>query len=692
MQIKRYNLSNILLYTIIAVCLYLIQRIACFELPDPNYPFLYARELHYYEYLIVFGGIVILTIWYFIIEWKRRAVRFHWPLIAVLTGLFVMSVVNIFLAPSTFTPTIHLQWMSAEYKEIPVTITVSLEQRFLYVFSSFAVLYLAYLLIWVLPRKIRFTRQLDWIMYIVIALAIVAMVFSYIVEFDKYKNFFETLSDESKELPLEIVSFLNNKNVFGFWMLFATFACLYLHHTNNRWWFLLLTPLFLFQTVLLSARTSAVICTLVLLVYFIGLFALQYKKRLVFSIVLSCVLATLILTVAHLFFIHHFDNNFMSSFFHAVDKFTNKYSFYNLIHYDQVSGRDHQHSLVYSLLSKDQWATGMGFGIFNYYFGAASALSMWPYGTAWGQTSPELLQYTYKMSLTDSPHSIYYQLIGTCGIVGLVFVGLLLLYVIYAAVITFKKHRHTSLLCLLLLAVTLVTGIAESVSLLVIGPIYINSVFLTIIVTTPVLSNYYHDRHPSENIRFVKNTNRTVIKLSKIKDDSLITKSLYFFLTPVVIVCCIAMPLAFGVNFTNRLWVFILMVSAGAVYLIAPPIVQLFCYRKIKYHSFILNVALPYHALLSVLGGFYCLYGILIAHRGTTAIVLLMFFALILYFATFSLSRFYKPLAGIITWLLDLASARIHKRHKRQITISKEEDSYTLQEKFFRLFIPKRFK
>ena len=257
---------------------------------------------------------------------------------------------------------------------------------------------------------------------------------------------------------------------------------------------------------------------------------------------------------------------------------------------------------------------------------------------------------------------------------------------------TFKKHSRTSLLCLIIIATTLIGGIAEGMSLIFVGPIYINSLFLTIIATVPVLSNYYHDKHLKDNAKYLHACNQKYVKWAKFDKQSLITKSLYFFLTPVFIICCISIPFAFGVNLNDQLWVFILMLAVGVIYLVVPPIVQLIFYKKEKYHEFILKVALPYHALLSVIGGFVAIYGAIFKNTGATVHVLLMFLALISYIAVFSVSKFYTPLAGIVVRGVDWASRVVYKHQRKHIEISHKQDSLTLQEKFFNIFTPKRFR
>ena len=698
MRLRRANITSILLFCIVAICLYLIQRIALFEVGNATQVYLNFRELNYPEYIITFICLIGFSVWLFFVEKKKGDLRIHYPLIILLTALFVISVIAIVTFPSelkvdvpVYNEIIHtndnIDVVVDYYKH--AYIYISLEQRIMYILISFTALYLVYIFIWVLPRKIRYIKELDIAMYIIIIFAIVAMIYSFAVDREKYLSFFIALRDPEQYFPYGISSFLGNRNSFGIAMTFACFACLYLHHTSKKWWFIPLSFIFVIESVLISSKTNVLVCAIVELVYLIAIFVFQFKKRLKFSIIIVSVIGFLLLTFAGLVVIHAINNNFLATGFSYLEKLYDYFIGNVLQNANSFTGRNRQHEKVLQLLNMGYWGIGLGYGLFNYVFQGMENIGNVPNMFVWDKTTI----YTYHSDtsvLTDTPHSSYFQMLGTGGIPTLVVYGLLICYLIFAMVRVFKKHKLTVIMCAAFLVGALLHGLTEAPTLIFPGPVYVDSLLFTSFIILPILSLYYHDKHPSERKKFLADYEQKDTKMENYKEPFLVSKSIYFFLTPVVILVCGVCPIFWNPFLPENRILLIGMIVSLALFVIAPLVTYFIFGRKEKITKFLLDVVAPYFATAIVFIGFAWLYRLAFGRYSMTLSLLMGLFLFVSYIALFSTSKYMFAKAGIITWLMDSFCNVVYKHQSKYIEVSDDKDSLTLDERIFGPLITKR--
>ena len=332
----------------------------------------------------------------------------------------------------------------------------------------------------------------------------------------------------------------------------------------------------------------------------------------------------------------------------------------------------------------------MGYGLFNYLFNGMENVSAVDNLFYWDKDIITKL-YSEQIIASDSPHSSFYQLIGTGGIVTLVLYVLVILYLIFAMVRVFKKHKMTVILCASFLLSSIMHSFTEAPTLFFLSPVYIDSFLFTLFVAIPILSLYYHSKHPSENREFLANYEQKDAKLTSFDKSCLVSKSLYFFLTPVVVIMCAVAPLVWKLG-SEHLALTIVVNSLAAIYIFLPIVFQLIFDRKTKFIDFLKNILIPYFIEIIVFMGFVRLYALAFGGFTLTMSCLFMFVVLLGHIALFSRSKYFFEKAGIITLLLDKVCNIVHRYEVKYIEVSDEKDSLTLQEKFFSLFIPRRFK
>ena len=701
MQTRRNNITNLLLFAIIAVAIYLIQRIAAFEVSTLEIPYAGYRDLLYPEYIIVFVALLGLSAWYIYVEKKKGELKLHIPLIIFLSILFLISVISIILFPSRLEVDVPVfirvfdtpikSHTELDYIKYGCVIATSVEQKILFIFISFAVLYMVYLTLWVLPRKIRYLRELNMLMYIIIDFAIALMIYSWIVDFSKYIEFFNVLPDPNQGLPGGIDSFVGNRNSFGVALTFATFACLYLHHLNRKWWILLFPVVFAIQTVLIGSKTNALISWLTLFVYFITMMVFRFKRHIKSSIIILSVIFVLIATFVTLFVIHYFNNEFMPNAANSVEKLTYFFFLKAFNPLDQLSGRDRQFEKAIGLLDMGYWGVGIGYGLFNYIFIGLENISNIPDLHTYDASTITTPQ-TSSVISSDSPHSAFYQIIGTGGIVTIVIYFILVAYLIFAMVKLFKKHKLTVIMCATFLLASLIHGLTEAPTLFFMSPVIIDSLLFTMFVALPILSLYHHEHHPSENRKFLANYEQIDTNFAKYDKSCLVSKSLYFFLTPAVAIVCGISAIRWNPLEASHFGLLIAMIVLLSLFVVAPIVAQLIFDRKTKFSVFLKTVALPYYVVLATYAIFYYLYRLATGPFTLTLSGLLLVATVVSYFSLFFLSKVFYNKAGIVDYLMDLLCNKVYSYQKKYIEVSNEEDTLTLQEKFFRLLTPKRFR
>ena len=696
MLTKRSAISNLLLYAIILVAIYIVQRIIVFEPNSAGVNYAIYRELLLPEYLIAFAVLLFLSAWYIFAEYKRGQIKLHIPLIILLSCLFIISTVIILTFPSKLEILVPvygpLHGDDAEllyYKNS--VINLNAEQRGLFILVSFSAMYLAYLLIYVLPRKVRYTRQLEWLMYVILLFDIALIIVSLSTEIGEYAKFFQVVPNKDFSLSVKIQGFLGNKNSFGAAMMFGVFAAIYLHHVNKKWWFLPFAVVFTLFALVATSKTKTMICAVVLVIYFITCMCMRFKKHLLSSLIILGVVFAIIATMVSLYLTYYYNNDFMPNTFKSIENLTDSFllnSFSNVTH---LSGRHRQYDKVVILLNNGYWAFGSGYGLFNYIFRGMENISINSNLYAWSATTITRLPID-NAHMTDSPHSFYYQIMGTGGIATLVIEAILVLYVIFAAVRVFRKHKKTVIICLSFLLGAILEGLTEGTTLFFLGPVYIDSLLFTVFATTIILSLYHHEKHPSENRIFLANYGQTDTKFANVNKSCLIAKSLYFFLTPTALIMCVIAPLVYGEALKESMPLFISVIVIAALFVIAPIVAQLISDRKTKFTKFLLDVVVPYYAYVIVFGGFIYVYYLIVGSFSYGLGGILLIATGLAEFAIFSSFKYFRDKAGIISYLLDKLCDGVHKHQVKYIEVSNEKDSQTLQEKFFTLITPKRFR
>ena len=488
MKNKLTLLTNWIAYIVICLIMYFWENIVTLDFTNPN------RGFNTNEIIALFLGLILLTAVYFIIEKKNNNLKFDWVLIIVLSLLFITSMITALLTPAYREFVVYGNGIIVGEITEPTWyhgfFTVTGRDRLFSIFFAFLNFLGIYFCLAVFPRKVRFKKLIDVAFWIGLTFTAVLLIYSYIAEFHSYINFIVTFFDHGVTYDHVVMSFLNNKNSFGF-MLFFMIAITYYTHTNHpKWWWLYILAGFFFVSMLPSLSKTNIGAGLILIIgYPLGRFFLtlkEHRKRNVRALIisLSVIVGILLVLLGVLIFNDHFRENSIQSF---------KLLFLT------------EEGQYISSTVKRFWLWGHTIDILNH--------TSWVVGTGFGIFQNLLLSYTYTdislpTEITHLAHNYFMQALGEGGIIYLSFVIFVMVIFIINLVKITKRHKMFAFFEWILLGSLIPHMLMESVGPLGHGIPSINTFMIYLLLYAPVFSVVYHEKHPEDNAEFLKECNR----------------------------------------------------------------------------------------------------------------------------------------------------------------------------------------
>ena len=238
---------------------------------------------------------------------ERHGMRFYVTIFLLL--VFVISrFIGIFAFPYGQASFLY---SSAHYNKIAqVSYLYPMEDRFVSFLTDVALGSYFAISVNLLPTfGKKWTYFLDFVLFVLIAIALSAVLYSLITEREVYFHNCRILLELEEGPPFSLFSFTTNKNVYAFLLMIGVFASLALFVKKANPASPLLTLFFTVNCLIASSRTHFAICGFVLLLFsfFYPLFA--FKRHKVYSsLFFSCVLIFVLFLLISYFFLK--DNNF----------------------------------------------------------------------------------------------------------------------------------------------------------------------------------------------------------------------------------------------------------------------------------------------------------------------------------------------------------------------------------------------
>jgi O-antigen ligase len=270
------------------------------------------------EYIFLFLGIITIFGIYFYTEKKynhfflsKKEIVFA----CVSLSLIVINIVVILSTPDVsiyeFTDPSGMTYYGEYF--------VTWQDKLYDCLTSIFAFSLPFILIVVIPRKIYSFKQINFIFYTCLIIAGLAMLYSYIFEWQQYANFIMNFSDmESTEYTVE--SFFYNRNTYGLFLFICLFVCAYLNVLKSRWYYYLFMGIIFVNMFFTLAKTVLVYSFIFVLVYLFIRALSSFGKHKKSGPILLTVLISLVLIASLIFVLAMLD---VTPLFASIHNFIN---------------------------------------------------------------------------------------------------------------------------------------------------------------------------------------------------------------------------------------------------------------------------------------------------------------------------------------------------------------------------------
>lgn len=446
-----YVITSVLIALFLAATVIFEECAAFLDIPATS-------QMSDVEFYLSFSIVLFLAMSVLYLSFRYYKISINWIFFVLCVLLLAADVIAVL----TFPTESHL----ARDPEAVYLLTPFLRLRFI---ASWFIACLAFYLIFAVFPKLSVTsRSWDFYFYVIIVVALAAILYSYISEGASYSNIFSHIQSEGDYQPPQ--SFTNNRNTYGALLWMGIMSTLFMHVRNHRWWDFLIV-LFLYLNVLLTISRTSIICSsLFILAWFIWFYAATVKTHKVGDNIILGVLILLIVIAAIIV------NTPLISTMPRIENLVEKLK-------DQlgnVQGFTLDWRTPIWSATIDLWKSspltmlfGLGDWNFTWYLG-------WYYeGFGAG-----------KMGYA---HSGFFDVLGRLGLFGIVVYALMIAYFVFLIIKSFKARHRTTFTSLLMLVVMIIHGFSESSDIL---DATTEDLVLLIMIFCPLLTDIYQDGHP----------------------------------------------------------------------------------------------------------------------------------------------------------------------------------------------------
>lgn len=256
-----------------------------------------------------------------------------------------------------------------------------------------------------------------------------------------------------------------------------------------------------------------------------------------------------------------------------------------------------------------------------------------------------------------------------------------MIYVLYAAVKVFKKHKLEVIFCLSVIVSAIIHGLMESPTMMFMSTPFIESILFTLLGIVPILSFYYHDNHLSIDNDILQSIEKEKDLKKEYRNEFLLSKAYLFLALPFIAASFTSLLMfanasdAFDVKY-----VYIIEIVLCSL-LVLIPVVEKLIFRNNDIKLFLKEACLPALMLLLVYMGFNYMY---ISISQTISLPLVtyvaIFVATIHVLLYFNVDLFSSQL-GIFNLLINKGQSFAYSRIEKNIDLDNKKDGLTLLEK-----------
>lgn len=477
MYLKQRNLvTNILLWTILILTAYFAENVVLFDFSN------FQRGFSLLEYALLFVGIIAIIGYFFYIEHKQNGLRAQWFFIALLIVVVIGAIIGIFLTPETQTYQVTEIVDEVETivtKQFTLTLEEKINSALFAVIAGIGV----YLQLFILPRLISFKKYVLFLMYVLVVVALITAILSYVIDYSSYEHLYQ----HGLTGYIYPQSFLFNRNMYALMLLLGMLALYNIISIKPKWYnyvFLIFLFINIFFTFSKAATGIALITFFIHFVYrMIATFKVHKIRNIIFLSLCGILVICGVLLIPFPFFMN-------VRLFNEARRFILEY--YVQLGIGSYDTRNDIWDSVIKLADGVHLWFGRGQIIFN------KTLTFYT-----GQVSEARRTEIFS-------HNGFLEILGQWGLIGLIPYCLGVLTILGVNIYVAIKDYKTGIPALIIFGAFLAYTMVETSTLF---DLTIEGVTTTALVALPSLSWLYAKRHPEENHNLVRNAEELEYKI-----------------------------------------------------------------------------------------------------------------------------------------------------------------------------------
>ncbi|MDD4154152.1 MAG: O-antigen ligase family protein [Bacilli bacterium] len=478
MAIRQRNLlTNILFWITMIFLAYFAENVVVFDLSN------FQRGFTLLEYILLFAGVISILGYYFYNEYKYNGIQPKWLIATILLLIVISAAIGIFLTPDVqYFETIVIidEAETLVVREYSITLIGKIRSLLYVIIAAIGV----YIQLVILPRLISFKMYILFLMYIIVAVALISAIISYFLDFDSYVHlYYHGLY--GYDYPQ---SFVFNRNMYALMLLLGMLA-LYVTISYLPKWYNYVFLIFLFVNIFFTFSKAALGVALITFVFhFIYRMIVTFKKSKIRNVIYLVLVGILgicgILLIPFPFFMD-------IQLFNEARRFILEY--YVELGVGSYESRVGIWNSVLELSTGIHLWFGRGLHLFN------QTLGFYHSGV---ESSGGVTNYF--------SHNGFLEILGQWGLVGLIpyCLGILAIFAIdiYIAI----KDYKVGIPALIIFGAFLGYTMVETSTLF---DLTIEGITTTTLVALPSLSWLYAKRHPQENKAIVETAENIEYKM-----------------------------------------------------------------------------------------------------------------------------------------------------------------------------------
>ena len=253
---------------------YFAENVVVFDLSN------FQRGFTLLEYILLFAGVISILGYYFYCEYKYNGIQPKWLIATILLLIVISAAIGIFLTPDVqYFETIVIidEAETLVIREYSITLIGKIKSLLYVIIATVGV----YIQLVVLPRLVSFKKYILFLMYIIVAVALISTIISYFLDFDSYVH----LYNHGLVGYAYPQSFVFNRNMYALILLLGMLA-IYIIISYLPKWYNYVFLIFLFVNIFFTFSKAALGVALVTFIFhFIYRMIVTFKKNKIRNII-----------------------------------------------------------------------------------------------------------------------------------------------------------------------------------------------------------------------------------------------------------------------------------------------------------------------------------------------------------------------------------------------------------------------